>query len=188
MNTKPSSSSAESIDQSPASSSSQPSSTSAADENKNPWSSGWRSWLVFGAIAAAFYFGNVELQSYLGKQALAELAFPEITLEQAITQAKASNKLVLADMSAIWCPSCRRLDKDILSKQDVSEAINERYVFVRIEYESEAGKAFQKRYQVTGFPTLLVLDTEGNKLRNLGLTFDKTEFIRRLNAPLPSAG
>ena len=144
------------------------------------WSSGWRSWLSFGIIATTLYFGNVELQTYLGKQALEQVKFPALTLKQAFDKASRENKLVLADMSAIWCPSCRKLDAEVLSHPKVNQAINRDYVFVRIEYESAAGKAFQKRYNVHAFPTLLVLNPKGEKLRNLGLTFNKEEFLRRL--------
>lgn len=147
----------------------------------NSWLSGARSWLFFGVIATALYFGNVELQTYLGKQAMQKVGFAELTLEQALQIAGEQNKLVLADMSAIWCPSCRKLDREVLSQPIVNKAIKRDYVFVRIEYESAAGKAFQEQYAVSVFPTLLVLNPDGEKIRNIGLTFDKDEFIRRLS-------
>jgi thioredoxin-related protein len=50
-------------------------------------------------------------------------------------------------------------------------------VFARIEYESEEGEAFMEKYQVRGFPTVLILDAEGNKLMQLPLTFSPTAFV-----------
>lgn len=158
--------------------------THSAITNETPKSekttNDWKSWAIFIVLAVVLYFGNTELQSYLGRRALDKVDFPEITLQQAFAQAKATNKLVLADISAIWCPSCRKLDSQVLSQPEVKSVIDENYVFVRIEYETEAGEAFKNQYQVRGFPTLLVLSPDGAKLRNLGLTFNPEEFIQRL--------
>ena len=140
----------------------------------------WLSWLPYLLIPAALYFGNVVLQTHLGEQALAKVALPQLTLQQALAKAKAENKHVLADMSAIWCPSCRKLDQEVLSKPSVQAAIEDGYIFTRIEYESDAGKAFMEQYQVQGFPTLLVLDANGDKLRQLPLTFSPEVFVSLL--------
>ncbi|WNO08825.1 thioredoxin family protein [Teredinibacter sp. KSP-S5-2] len=146
------------------------------EDKKNPW----RSLIGFGVLLLLAYFANVKLQSYLGRQAFDATGLAEIPLEQALEKARKENKLVLADMSAIWCPACRKLDKNVLSNNDVQQAINQKYIFTRIEYETEAGKAFSQKYQVSGFPTLLVLDTKGTLVRRLPLTFDTKAFLSNL--------
>jgi len=135
------------------------------------------SWLPYVLIPLVVYFGNVEVQSYLGRQALEETGLAHIPLNEALAKAGAENKLVLADMSAIWCPSCRKLDQQVLANDAVKQAIAKDYVFSRIEYESDEGEAFMVKYQVRGFPTLLILDAEGNKLTQLPLTFSPAAFI-----------
>lgn len=138
------------------------------------------SWLPYIAIPLVVYFGNVEVQSYLGKKALEEIELPKLSLEEALSEAAIQDKLVIADLSAIWCPSCRKLDQNVLAKPEVKAAIERDFVFSRIEYESDEGKAFAEKYNVSGFPTLLVLDPQGNKLRKLPLTFSPQEFINLL--------
>lgn len=140
-----------------------------------------RFWLVFALVLAGVYFGNVELQSYWGRQALAKVQLDSKPLEQALKIARAQNKLVLADMSAIWCPTCRKLDQQVFADQQVKEAVGKRYIFSRIEYESPEGKAFAERYRVSGFPTVLILDAEGKMLRRLPLTFDPQNFIHLIS-------
>ena len=142
----------------------------------------WRTWLIFAAVLAGIYFGNTAVQTYLGKQALAQTGLELIDMNEALARARTENKLVLADMSAIWCPSCRKLDKQVLSNPAVKAAIARGYVFTRVEYESDEGRAFAKRYQVDGFPTLLVLDPQGELLRKLPLTFDPQHFISLLSS------
>ncbi|WP_233267457.1 thioredoxin family protein [Paraglaciecola sp. L3A3] len=124
---------------------------------------------------------NRGVQSYLGEAAYDSTGLGNLSYNAALEQAKSSNRLVLADMSAIWCPTCRKLDKEVLSNSKVQEVINQNYVFTRIEYESDEGEAFMQRYDVNGFPTLLVLNQVGDKLVQLPLTFDPEKFKDLLN-------
>lgn len=126
------------------------------------------------------YCGNKTVQTYLGQQALNETGLDLLTLEQALDIAKQSNRLVLADMSAIWCPACRKLDKQVFSNEQVKTLLNQNFVYARIEYESQAGESFMQHYQVTGFPTLLVLNTEGEKLVQLPINYDPLAFLATL--------
>ncbi len=109
------------------------------------------------------YYGNKNVQTYLGQQALDETGLEILTLEQALEVANNTNKLVLADMSAIWCPSCRKLDKQVFSDEQVKTQLNQDFVYTRIEYESAEGNNFMQNHQVTGIPTLIVLNPGSEK-------------------------
>ena len=132
--------------------------------------------LTWAAIAVAVYFGNVQLQTFLGHRALAATGLEVLDLESGFSAAAASDKLVLADLSAIWCSSCRTFDRKVLSDEGVRSLIDERYIFVRVEYESDEGKMFRERYGVKGFPKLLVIDAEGNLVAQLPTTYDPSVF------------
>lgn len=123
------------------------------------------------------YYGNKTVQSYLGQQAIEETGLDLRTLEQALKVAKRSNKMVLADMSAIWCPSCRKLDKQVFSNEQVKSKIDQDFVYARVEYDSPAGERFMQDYQVTGFPTLLVISAEGEKLVQLPVSYQPEAFL-----------
>ncbi|MDH5391664.1 MAG: thioredoxin family protein [Gammaproteobacteria bacterium] len=123
------------------------------------------------------YFLFFKIQTYLGQQALEATGINRVELSQALILAKQQNRFILADMSAIWCPTCRKLDKEIFSKEIVKQAIAEHYIFTRIEYETDEGKQFMKTYNLKGFPTLLILDKEANMLMRLPLTFDAELFV-----------
>jgi thiol:disulfide interchange protein len=138
---------------------------------------------VFGIIiliSVLGYYGNRTIQSYLGQQAIDQTGLEIRTLEQALEVAKSSNKLVLADMSAIWCPSCRKLDKQVFSDEQVKTQLNQDFVYARIEYESPEGERFMQNYQVTGFPTLLVLNAQGEKLVQLPINYEPSPFLATL--------
>lgn len=135
---------------------------------------------IVATIALAAYFINVEVQTRLGERARAETGLQSLPLDQALAEATKSNKLVLAELSAVWCPSCRALDKTIFADEAVKKRIESAFVFARIEYESPEGEAFMERYNARGFPTLLVLDPSGNVVRRLPNTTDPSAFLDSL--------
>lgn len=147
---------------------------------KKFFSSWYGNLLIIGLIGLSVYFINVEVQSYFGRQALEQTGLQRFTLDEALKKAKTENKQILVDVSAIWCPNCRRLDREIFANESVKKAINEKFVFVRLEYESDEGAAFLEKNHAEGFPTLWVLDDNGNTLRQLPITFEPDKFIKRL--------
>lgn len=144
--------------------------------SKNKITSGITLVLIVGAIL----LGNRLLQTYLGEQALDNTGLEILTLEQAIDRAQGQNKLILADMSAIYCPTCRKLDNTIFANPEVKATINQSFVFARIEYSSEEGEAFMQKYDVRGFPTVLVLNQFGEKMVHMPLLFDPDKYSQLL--------
>ncbi len=96
-------------------------------------------------------------------------------------KARAENKLGLVDVSAIWCSTCRKLDNEIFADEEVKRFINDNYVLSRLEYESDAGQKFLEKQKVRGFPTLLLVDSDGNMVKKLQVIFDKHQFLWQLN-------
>jgi thiol:disulfide interchange protein len=147
---------------------------------KKLFSSWYVNLLVIGLLGLWVYFINVEVQSYFGRKALEKTGLQIFTLDQALEKAKAENKQVLVDVSAIWCPNCRRLDNQVFADESVKKAINEKYVFVRLEYESPEGTDFLEKHNATGFPTLWILDNKGNTIKQLRITFEPAEFVKEI--------
>lgn len=133
--------------------------------------------LVFSAIVIAAYYLFFAVHTYLGKEALEATGLQSTELSEALRQAEINDRYILADMSAIWCPTCRKLDQRIFSNEKVKQVILENYIFTRLEYENEEGKAFMKRHGIKAFPTLLILDKDEKKLLQLPLTFDPELFV-----------
>jgi thiol:disulfide interchange protein len=136
--------------------------------------------IIIILLSVLGFYGNQTVQSYLGQQAIEQTGLTPLTLEQALELAKDSDKLVLADMSAIWCPSCRKLDKQVFSDEQVKTQLNLDFVYARIEYDSPAGDSFMQRYQVSGFPTLLILNAKGEKLVQLPVKYEPLPFLATL--------
>jgi len=89
-------------------------------------------------------------------------------LEIAIQKAQEQHKHVLIQVGGNWCPWCIRLHGVFESEARIDSILKSDYVFVLINYSKEnknevvlADLGFPQRF---GFPVLLVLDQEGNRL------------------------
>lgn len=134
---------------------------------------------VLAAIFLLAYFGNQQVQSWLGQKAIENTGFEHISLDAALEKAAAEDKQVLVDFAAIWCAFCRKLDNKILANPEVQKQIDAGYVFTRLEYESDHRAVFQQ-YGITQFPTLMVLDPTGKAIRKLRVTLEPEVFIQQL--------
>lgn len=135
---------------------------------------------AFLVLLGAMYMINVEVQSYLGRQAAEATGLPKHSLTEALALSAQQDKPVLAELSAVWCPACRKLDEKVFTNDKIKAVIEKHYIFTRVDYDTEEGQRFTARYQARGTPTLLVLNAQGDPLRRLKLSYDPEVFIEQL--------
>jgi len=85
----------------------------------------------------------------------------------AFAEAAGQAKLVLLDISAVWCHWCHVMDDTSYSDPEVSALINERFVPVRVD--TDRMPDVNERYNMGGWPTTAVLTPTGEVL--LGATY-----------------
>jgi len=85
-------------------------------------------------------------------------------LEKGLKKAKQENKPVFIDFTAEWCGYCKVLDKKTFPDKRV---IKESRRFVMIKFDATRHtpetQAVLKEYQITGFPSLMIIDTKGKR-------------------------
>jgi thiol-disulfide isomerase/thioredoxin len=86
-------------------------------------------------------------------------------LDQALTAAKASGKRVFIDFETTWCGPCKSMDDWIWTDTEVAALLNAGYVGVKLDGDIE--KPLVKRYDVKGYPTMVILDSAGKESRRL---------------------
>jgi thiol:disulfide interchange protein len=147
---------------------------------KSIFSSKLFSLFLFIAIPLAVYFINVEVQSFFGKRAFENTGLQSYSLKDSLKKAKAENKKILVDVSAVWCGNCRKLDNEVFADARVNKEIKENYVFTRLEFETPEGESFLAERNTRGVPNLWVLDSDGKNIKQLPITFDPEEFLNEL--------
>jgi len=140
-------------------------------------------WLRLGALFAVVYFGNVQLQTWLGERALQRTELRFLDLGAGLSQSRDNGKPVLVDFSAIWCGACRAMHQDLFTDPAVKAALARDYVLVRVDYDAPEAANFMSRYQVRFFPTLVVLSGDGNLQRRLPVPGTASEFVALLRRP-----
>ena len=94
--------------------------------------------------------------------------------KKAQQEAKASNKLLLLDFTGSdWCGWCKKFDKEILSQSQFKDYARENLVLVELDFPRAKQQSLELRkqnqelahqFEVQGFPTIVVLDGDGQKL------------------------
>jgi uncharacterized protein YyaL (SSP411 family) len=96
--------------------------------------------------------------------------------EEAFQRAKAENKPVLLDVSAVWCHWCHRLDKDTYSVHDIAEYIESHFIPIRVDTDMRPD--INRRYNMGGWPTTAFLTPDGRVIG--GGTYFPPDQMRQL--------
>lgn len=91
---------------------------------------------------------------------------------------KTDKPILLLFTGTGWCSYCHKLEREILETSQFANAVGGRYIFVKMDF-SPMGQArdpsFSKqhedlgqRYQIQGFPTVVVLDRNEQVLLRTG--------------------
>lgn len=115
-----------------------------------------------------------------------ESLFEDVPLEDALSRARAGHLRVLAGFFAAWCLPSHRLLSAICADRRAVELLRQRAVVVRIDGDERP--ELRERYGIEAYPTLLVLDGEGNELgRSMG-NVRSEELVARLTSILSAEG
>ena len=114
--------------------------------------------------------------------------------DAALKKAAAEKKNVLALFTGSdWCIWCKRLEGEILSKKEFSDNVGKTFVPVFLDFPSDKSlvpeatakrnKKLAKKYEVRGYPSVLILDAKGEVLAETG--YDKcgpVKYLEKLNS------
>jgi Thioredoxin-related protein len=94
--------------------------------------------------------------------------------KKAQQEAKASNKFLLLDFTGSdWCGWCKRLEQEILSQSQFENYARENLVLLEVDFPRakpqspelrKQNQELAQQYQIEGFPTIVVLNGDGQKL------------------------
>ena len=80
---------------------------------------------------------------------------------EALLKAKEENKYLFIDFYATWCGPCKQLKKTFKDKE-VGAYFNKNFVSISIDGETKEGRQLMYNYGINSYPTLLIVDSNGN--------------------------
>jgi thioredoxin-related protein len=103
----------------------------------------------------------------------------ETDFEKASAQAKAEGKHMLVDFSGSdWCGWCIKLDNEVFSKEAFKAYAKGNLILVLADFPRDdskqsselkkQNKALSEKFSVRGFPTVIILDSEGKAVAQTG--------------------
>jgi thiol:disulfide interchange protein len=106
--------------------------------------------------------------------------FDKDDFNSALKKATKENKPIFIDFYTGWCVPCLKFTKTVLTDEEVGRHMNSAFINLKYDAEKGEGIALAKRFNVTSYPTLLIVNKHGKVLENLmkmGLP-DKADMIR----------
>lgn len=93
-----------------------------------------------------------------------EITFENGTFNEVLSKAKTGNKVLMIDFFTDWCKWCVELDKKVYTNPDVADFANQNQINWKIDAEKGEGIALAKKYQVSGFPTIVFVNGDGEEI------------------------
>jgi thioredoxin 1 len=107
----------------------------------------------------------------VAKQDDTGIKFTNSRLEAAKKEAAKTGKLIFIDAYTDWCGPCKIMAKTSFKDPKVAELFNANFINLKIEMEKDPdGREVAMKYSVKAYPTLLIIDSDGNLVKQtLGL-------------------
>ena len=99
-------------------------------------------------------------------------------LEEAIQIAKKENKTVFVNFTGSdWCKWCIKLSKEVFEQKEFENYAEDNLVLVRLDFPRKIeqpqevknyNRSLMNKYQVRGFPTVLIFNKDGKRIGTTG--------------------
>lgn len=98
--------------------------------------------------------------------------------DKGLAQAKTEKKMSLLDFTGSdWCGWCMKLDKEVFSEKEFKDYAKQNLVLIELDYPQQKrlpkhtkdqNEKLKGEYGIKGYPTIFILDSEGQKIGQLG--------------------
>lgn len=108
----------------------------------------------------------------------------ETALDQALAEARRQQRPVMVDVWADWCVACKEMERDVLSRADVAEALAG-FQLIKLDLTDSAdGERLLERFRLQGPPAYLFFDSKGGELRafHLSGSLSAARFLQHLQS------
>ena len=111
-----------------------------------------------------------------------------MNLDLAFDSASISNKIIMIEFMAEWCPPCKKMEKETFSNERVIRKLNE-FIPIKIDVDKQQDIAKEynrnaKKYGGIGIPNILFIDKEKNVVHQIVGFYNANQLIKVLDLVL----
>ncbi len=99
------------------------------------------------------------------------------TWDEALAQAKKENKLIFLDIYASWCAPCKMLKNNTFPDPKVGAYYNSKFINVTMDGEKGEGIKLARLMKLTAYPSLYILNSDGELIVHFAGYLKPDEFI-----------
>jgi thiol:disulfide interchange protein len=123
--------------------------------------------MFFMAIGVCIYLFSCKTKYKPVLNSQAGINFKVISLADARKTAKIEGKPLFVFAHASWCPTCKKMEQEVLIQQKLGDTYNQGFVNVAIDVDSPEGHKLNEVYPIRATPTLFFFNTDGRISKKL---------------------
>lgn len=104
--------------------------------------------------------------------------------KEVLAKAKAEHKYIFIDCYTDWCSWCKVMDKETMTNTEVIKLLGDNFIAVKMEMEHGEGIAMSMKYHITGFPSFLFFNSDGEYVYHTSGYQKSPDFLGELKGVL----
>lgn len=109
------------------------------------------------------------------------IKFEEGDFSSILAKAKQSDKLVFIDIYATWCGPCKYMSSAVFTQKKVGDYFNSNFINAKFDAEKGEGVTLARRYEVTAYPTFLLVNGDGDLVGKMVGGSPADDFIKQIS-------
>lgn len=113
-------------------------------------------------------------------------SFYEGPFEDVVKESKRTKKPIFIDFSATWCKPCLKMEQETFSDEIIANKLNGEFIAYKVDVDDFEGMAVAQKYNVSEYPTYLVVDSNTNKIGTIKGFYYSNQFLKEINKIMAS--
>ncbi len=114
----------------------------------------------------------------------ARINFYDGSYDNLLRKAKKTNSLIFLEFTAEWCNGCKKMQRETFTDPALVHYMNQNFLSYQIDVESFDGFEIANKFNVTAYPTYLILDPRAKRVLTLKGYYPPRYFAAEINKAL----